>query len=184
MGPAIATNWENLAGIYRSLINAVEGADNWTLQTYQQAVRLDPTNPVLRVNLGGVFFTLKRYDEAIQQFQISVALKSDFANGYYNLASALREKGDYAAAASAMRTVLQLVPVNSQDYEKAKKELDDLVKKVPTKTNQVEEGQTLQPPTSSGPTINPRLQLDQSAEPEIPNESTPSASPKSASPAP
>ena len=181
VGPAIATNWENLAGIYRSLINAVEGADNWTLQTYQQAVRLDPTNPVLRVNLGGVFFTLKRYDEAIQQFQISVALKSDFANGYYNLAAALREKGDFAQAANAMRAVLKIVPVNSEDYKKAEKELEEIVKKVPA-VPETSAGQVLQQPTNSGPKITPPLKLDQTATPEIPEETTGAA--KLASPTP
>ncbi|KKS54271.1 MAG: Tetratricopeptide repeat domain protein [Candidatus Gottesmanbacteria bacterium GW2011_GWA1_42_26] len=136
---------------------------------------------MLRVNLGGVFFTLKRYDEAIQQFQISVALKSDFANGYYNLAAALREKGDFAQAANAMRAVLKIVPVNSEDYKKAEKELEEIVKKVPA-VPETSAGQVLQQPTNSGPKITPPLKLDQTATPEIPEETTGAA--KLASPTP
>ena len=91
LNPNKVTNMENLAGIYRSLLNFAQGADAWTLASYQQAIILDPTNPNLRIALGGVF-THKNYDDAVRMFQSATDVKPDLANAHYNLALALKEK--------------------------------------------------------------------------------------------
>ncbi|KKR89088.1 MAG: hypothetical protein UU39_C0045G0002, partial [Candidatus Woesebacteria bacterium GW2011_GWD1_41_12] len=41
-------NWEVLAQIYRSIMSFAEGSDQFAIQTYTQAVALDPLNPELR----------------------------------------------------------------------------------------------------------------------------------------
>jgi tetratricopeptide (TPR) repeat protein len=125
------TNWENLAGIYRQLLNFAQGADQWAITALSQAIKLDPNNPNLKLNLGGIYYALNNYDEAIRFFQQAIDVKPNFANGYYNLAATYREKGDFQKAHDAMQTTLNLVPSNSEDYNKARSELDDLAKKIP-----------------------------------------------------
>ena len=152
------TNWENLASIYRQLINFAQGADQWTITALTQAIKLDPTNPNLRLTMGGIYYALKNYDQAIRFFQQTVELKPDFANGYYNLAAAYREKGDFQSAHDAMQMALNLVPTTSEDYTKARGELDELAKKIPAKeaTGGAETKTQPQPIPTQQPLVEPQ----------------------------
>jgi len=152
------TNWENLAGIYRQLLNFAQGADQWAITALSQAIKLDPNNPNLKLNLGGLYYALNNYDEAIRFFQQAIDIKPDFANGYYNLSAAYREKGDWQKAHEAMQTTLNLVPSNSEDYNKARTELDDLAKKIPTQeaTKEAELKTQPQPIPTQEPLIEPQ----------------------------
>lgn len=155
--------WENLARIYQTLIPAAQGADQFAIATYQQAIALDPINPNLRIALGGVFYGLGRYDDAIKVFELAVAAKPNHANARYNLASALREKKDTARAVAEMEQVLQLVDINSPDYQTAQTELDKLrgkLKEEQEATKSAQPGTTLTPPgQQTGTEIEPPLQL-------------------------
>jgi tetratricopeptide (TPR) repeat protein len=129
--PQNSMNWETLAFIYRSLINAAEDADEWTIASLSQAIQTDPLNPRLRVELGGVYFSLEAYDQAIRLFQQSIELKPNYANAYYNLSHALRQKQDPVGAYDAMQAVLSLVQPDSADYIQVKEELTELAKALP-----------------------------------------------------
>jgi len=134
LNPTNAATWENLAQIYRQLINFAQGADQWAVAAYQQAVVNDPINPRLRLDLGGLFYALGNYDEAQKIFRVVVDLKPDYANGWYNLAAAYREDKKYQQAYQAIQQTLALVPTDSADWQKAKQELDELAKKLPSPT--------------------------------------------------
>ena len=173
------TNWENLAGIYRQLLNFAQGADQWAITALSQAIKLDPNNPNLKLNLGGIYYALNNYDEAIRFFQQAIDVKPDFANGYYNLSAAYREKGDFQKAHEAMQITLNLVPSNSEDYNKARTELDDLAKKIPVKeaTQAAEakpqpeerpEAPLIEPQPYPSPVITPPIELpEEQAAPDI-----------------
>lgn len=173
LNPTDSQNWENLAQIYRNLINFAQGADQWAVAAYQQAVVTDSTSPRLRLNLGGLFYAFGNYEEAIRQFRNCVDLKSDFANGWYNLAVTYREQKKYQEAYRAMEITLNLIPSDSPDWQKAKEELEELAKKLPaaeaTPTPKVtpkpEEALTEPQPLPS-PAIKPPLELPSEASPE------------------
>lgn len=156
--------WENLARIYQTLIPAAQGADQFAIATYQQAIALDPINPNLRIALGGVFYGLGRYDDAIKVFELAVAAKPNHANARYNLASALREKKDTVRAVAEMEQVLQLVEINSPDYKTAQTELDKLRGKLKEEqalrqAQDSGQGTLTAPGQQAGPEIEPPLQL-------------------------
>src|SRR5690606_3595909 len=75
ISPLNTANWQNLAGIYRSLIGFGQNADQFALLASQQALVLDPNNPVQYINYGGIFYQLEQWDNAIRQFQIAANLK-------------------------------------------------------------------------------------------------------------
>lgn len=131
LNPQRSQNWENLATVYRNVLNVAQGSDSWTISSYQRAIVLDPKNPGLRLNLGGVYYALANYDEAIKQFDAAITLKPNWANAHYNLAWAAFKKGDYGRAVSEMQYSLSLLNIKSDqdDYKKAKKELEDFKKK-------------------------------------------------------
>ncbi len=89
--PQRAGNWENLSLIYRNLINFAQGSDQWAIVTQNQAITLDPVNPRLRLDLGGIYYALGNYQAAAQVFAAAVNLKPDYANAHYNLAQSLKQ---------------------------------------------------------------------------------------------
>jgi tetratricopeptide (TPR) repeat protein len=123
LNPLRASNWNTLAVIYRNIINVADGAQAWTIAAYQEALRRDPNNPQLHLNLGGVYYGQKNYDLAIQHFQRAVALRPNWANAHYNLAWAFYQNKKPQEAVAVMRNVLQLIPKSSKDYSLAQENL-------------------------------------------------------------
>jgi tetratricopeptide (TPR) repeat protein len=170
LNPQKAQNWENLAQIYQKIINIAQGADVWTISSYQRAIVADPQNPVYRLNLGGVYYSLGNFEEASKIFEQAVILKPDWPNAYYNLAWANFQKQKYQEAVSAMENVIKLLDPKKDkaDYDKAKKELEEFKKKLPQEEKQAtEEGKTQPKLTlpSPIPTTTPQIQLPKEASP-------------------
>ncbi len=134
LSPRSAANWENLALIYRQISGVAENAVQFSLDSYGRAIQLDPLNPLLRLAVGGVYYQAKNYDLAIRFFDDAVSLKPDYPNALYNLAVALRDKGNTAEAQSvAERLVSQLQDKpDSVDYKTASQLLSDLKAKIST----------------------------------------------------
>lgn len=174
LAPRVASSWTNLARIYRSLMGLANGADQFAIATYQQAISLDPVNPLLRVELGGVLYSLKRYDDAVNAFDLAVAAKPDLANAHYNLAIALREAGKNERALAEFSNTLALVKPDSEEYKQVKADFDSLKEKVDAEASasgQVNpttgSGQQLplQAPEQVETVVDPKLPLPQGTEP-------------------
>ncbi len=172
LNPQKSVAWANLASIYRNIINVVQGADVWTISSYQRAIILDAQNPTYRLNLGGVYYSLGKYDEAVSFFEQSASLKPDWPNAHYNLAWAAYQKGDYQRAVSEMQTILTLISPtqNEGDYKKAQADLEEFKKKLP-EGSEASESATINPPQLNLPSppatkVEPKLQLPAQASPE------------------
>ncbi|TSC85257.1 MAG: glycosyl transferase family protein [Microgenomates group bacterium Gr01-1014_16] len=177
LNPAKAANVENLAAVYRNLLNLAQGADQWTLASYQQAIQLDPTNPNLRIALGGLYFAGKNYDESIKLFQQAADLKPDLANAHYNLAAAYREKGDLQRALVSLQNVVNSLDRTSADYTKASGELAELQQKVNITPTPIPvtatESELVAPKPLPSPKISPPIQLSEDLGPNATPSSTP-----------
>lgn len=132
INPLNAHNWEILGSIYRQISGIAQNALSFALDSYGRAIQRDPLNPLLRLDVGGIYYSIKNYDLAIRFFTDSVNIKPDFANGYYNLSVALRDKGDLPGAITTAERVLQLLDTNDPDYKKAEEYLNDLRNTVAT----------------------------------------------------
>ena len=168
LNPGRSGNWEILAQIYGNIMPFAQGADQFAIQTYTQAVALDPINPNLRIALGGIYYSLGRYDEAIDAFKLAVMTKSDYANAHYNLAIAYREKKNFDGAIAEMNNVLALVVKDSPDYTLAQTTLKDLEKSKPAAIKPTGT-ENLTPPQKTETVIEPPI--------ELPKEATPPATP-------
>lgn len=189
LNPQRAGNWEVLGSIYRAVMPLAQGADVFAVQTYSQAVALDPLNVNTRIALGGIYYSAKAYEDAIDVFKLAVAVKPDFANAHYNLAVAYRENGSLDKAIQSMGIVLSLVNKDSEDFKVATQALEDMQNK---RSAQTPEGGNLTSPDSNQlPELDEPLELPEDAAPpeEARNQDTavpttePSASP-TASPLP
>ena len=128
LSPRSARNWEVLGSIYRNITGVAQNALAFSLDAYGKAIQLDPLNPSLRLSVGGIYYSVKRYDLAERFFSDATNLKPDYANAYYNLSIAYRDGGDLTNAttvAQQLVTLLQKNP-NSADYIAASKYLADL----------------------------------------------------------
>lgn len=170
LAPANVFMWENLARIYQSLIGVAQGSDTWTVAALQQAIALDPSNPILRLDVGGIYVAQKNYDTALQQFLVAAGLKPDYANAYYNIANVSRLMGNTDRAIAALQTTLTLVKPDTSDYAKAQNELNDLQKQkaaLPAIAPAKGQETLTKPPTSTAPIVVPPLNLPDSSGPSI-----------------
>ncbi len=157
ISPNSAVNWQNLSSIYRALIGFGQNADSFAILAAQQAIQLDPTNPQEYINLGGLYYQIKAWDRAIEQFQIAINLKPDLPNAYYNHAHALIEKGDLASGLEDLKAVKELV---KSDKENTKK-IDAEIKQLEEAIKQGGGSQALQQqqPQQALPTQNPKVEI-------------------------
>lgn len=169
LNPNSVDSWENLSNTYRQLINFAQGADQWTISAYQEAIKYEPLNPRLRVDLGGVFYGLQQYDQAITYFLQATNLKPDYANAHYNLASALKERGALADAKREYEITQSLVSIDSADYQKVTAELEEVKKRLPSPTpaatTPTTQPETLSTPQKPKTGIKPQVQVPEGEPP-------------------
>ncbi len=145
LSPRSSRNWEVLASIYRNITGVAQNALAFSLDAYGRAIQRDPLNPTLRLNVGGIYYSVKSYDLAIRFFTDAANLKPDYANAYYNLAIALRDKGDIQNAALVAQQTVTLLQQNNPsgpDYKVAAKLLSDLKAKVANANAAAQNAQT------------------------------------------
>lgn len=176
LSPLSARNYEILASIYRNIAGVSQNALVFSLDAYGKAIQRDPLNPMLRLNAGGVYYSVKNYDLAVRFFTDAVNLKNDYANAYYNLAIALRDKGDLQNAKTVAEQTMALMKQEIKDpndinYKRAAELLADLTAKVPDKTT-TQPGLTEPAAVTPAPVNQLPIQTDLGTPPEI---STPSA---------
>ncbi|HRS22760.1 MAG TPA: hypothetical protein P5562_01230 [Candidatus Woesebacteria bacterium] len=159
-----SANWLNLAVIYKQLIGVVDGTADWSFQAYQQAVILDPVNPLTRLDMGGLLFAAGRYDEAGRVFEQVVRDKPDFANGWYNLAYADKAQNKLAVAIADLQQAINLVPAGSGDYEKASQELEVWKKELEATTKKQGEEKSKEPETLIAPEPLPTVSEEEKVE--------------------
>jgi len=173
LNPQRADGWQNLATIYLNIINTAKDADVWTISAYQRAIISDPQNPTYRIGLGGVYYSQKKYEDALRFFEQAVSIKPDWPNGVYNYAWANFQLKKYPEAVNALQNTLNLInsKTNKADYEKVQKELEEFKKMLPkeeVKTDNVDKPteSNLNLPTPPMTEISPRLELQKEASPE------------------
>ncbi|MEK7559474.1 MAG: tetratricopeptide repeat protein [Patescibacteria group bacterium] len=165
-GPQTMLNWQNLSSVYRSLIGFGQNADQFSILAAQQAIALDPNNPQEYINLGGIYYQLGQWDNAIRQFQTAALLKRDLANAYYNLGHALQEKGDLNNALAQYQEVQRLVAQDKPNLDRINQEIAALQKQIAGGTqtegpNPAAEGQDLNvnTPSSQLPPQDPPVKI-------------------------
>jgi len=124
--------------------------------------------------LGGLYYALGDFESAQRQFEVAVELKPDHANAHYNLAAAYKAQEKWEKAILETKTVLSLVEPNSTDFEKAKKELEELEAKLPKPDEalpvgeETEQGQLQEISPIPTPQVSPIQLPEEEAAPEIP----------------
>jgi len=94
LNPGEALNWENLGNVYESLIGVLSGAENFAKDSYSEAMKLKPQDPLLPLETGRAFLVASKFADAGQWLQKSVELKPDFTDAHFLLAQLYIKQGD------------------------------------------------------------------------------------------
>jgi len=82
-----------------------------TAQDYfKLSIESYPENEILAYNVGEIYFSNQRIDEAIYYFELSTQIKSDWGLPYLKLGYAYLNKGDYEKAKLNLNKFLELDP--------------------------------------------------------------------------
>ncbi|MFH0928217.1 MAG: tetratricopeptide repeat protein [bacterium] len=134
IAPLNVANISQLAFIYQNISPFTEGALDEALKQYEEAVRLEPNNPVYPTQIGRIY--LAKYDDARQlsaskdetvatkakadaaeflgkaedKFKAAIELKTDYAPAHYNLSLTFDRGGRLKDAIDKMEATVNLSP--------------------------------------------------------------------------
>lgn len=92
--PYSIANQELLAMVYRDVKPFSQGVDVWTVKTFEQATKLEPSNPVLFTELGKAYLEAEMTGEAEKSFLEAIRLKADYKESDFGLAQVYVKKGE------------------------------------------------------------------------------------------
>lgn len=127
--PNFVSNWALRGAIYRDLMSFAQGAEDLASQMFLNAIRIEPNNPVHRVNLGRVYLVVadraralktaedkelaksaveqetKLLQTAEQTFMSAIQLKNDYLPAHYYLAGVYERQGKLPEAAARLAAI-------------------------------------------------------------------------------
>lgn len=124
LNPANTQNWRTVANVFTALIGTADGADQQAVNAYLQAIRTSPQDPIVRLRLGNLLFQLQQVADATGFYRQAVELKPDLAVARYNFANGLTQLQNLTAARAQYIAVLDLLDPSTDDYTRARDELD------------------------------------------------------------
>jgi Tfp pilus assembly protein PilF len=97
-----------------------------TAQEYlKKSLELSPTDEILAYNVGEIFFSNNKTDEALMYFKLASSIKPNWSQPYLKLGYVYLNAGDFANAKVSFNKFLELDP-QSQDAQAIKDLLDSL----------------------------------------------------------
>ena len=148
--PQNSINWSVRGYIYQNLIGVVGGVIDWAVKAYDEASKLEPTNPYYPTQAGIVFLTkaLLLGEEETEEVEIAlldaktkfekaIELKSDYAPARFQLAMTYQAQGKLDESIAELENTRSLAPFDvglafqlglayyqNGDYENAQLELE------------------------------------------------------------
>jgi len=118
--PYSVANQEILAIVYRNVGAFTQGSELWTIKTFEQAVKLEPSNPVLLTELGKAYFEAEMMNEAEKSFLEAIKLKSDYRESDFGLAQVYAKKGENEKALAVFNDLAAIYNNEQVFYERGK----------------------------------------------------------------
>ena len=102
----------NLKGASHAALNHYDIA----IESYDKAIKIDPSYIDALVNRGSAFQEKGELDEAIFCFQKTLTLKPNHPFAYFNMGNALHGKGELDAAVESYQNALKIRPNYAETY--------------------------------------------------------------------
>ncbi|MBU4284691.1 tetratricopeptide repeat protein [Patescibacteria group bacterium] len=124
LSPKDASNWLLRGRVYRGLMSIVNGAADWAENAYNEALKIEPSNPFTYLELGRL--DVNRADatednaqkneyliNALKNLDKAIALKSNYAPAHFEEAVIYDKQGKSQEAIAKMEINLKLLPNDS-----------------------------------------------------------------------
>jgi len=114
----LSPNWvasqETLGMVYRDIQGVASGALEWGIKSFESAINLEPTNPVLKTELGKLYVISGEMEKAKAEFTKAKELKSDYLDSSIQLALISEKEKNLE---EAIRQIEVLAMANPLDTE-------------------------------------------------------------------
>ncbi len=121
-------NWAIRGYVYSNIMSLISGADQWAIDVYNQAIKLEPTNPSLYTALGQVYAS--QADTLAQDKEKATEMQKALDNARTSFAKAQELKSDYAPA----RFQLAMIDVRENKIKDAITKLEETKLLAPSDT--------------------------------------------------
>ena len=81
---------------------------------FRRALEISPEDPAAAYNVGEIFFSNQKTDEAIAYFELAIQIKGDWPKAYHRLGLVCLNKGDFPKALANLKKFLELDPQNPE----------------------------------------------------------------------
>ena len=81
---------------------------------FKQALEISPLDQTAAYNVGEIFFSNQKIDEAITYFEMAIRIKKDWSKPYNRLGVVYLNKGDYAKALENFQAFIAMDPENPE----------------------------------------------------------------------
>jgi len=112
LSPNRVVAWETLGMIYRNIHGIAVGALEWGIKSFEKAISLEPTNPVLHTELGKLYLVSNDKDRAKTEFNKAKELKSDYIDASIQLALVYERENNAGEAIKQMEGLVASYPNN------------------------------------------------------------------------
>ena len=112
LSPNRVAVWETLGMIYRDIWGIAAGALDWGKNSFEKAISLEPTNPVLHTELGKLYLISGDSDKAKEKFNKAKELKSDYIDVSVQLSLLYESEGNLEEAIRQMEGLVISYPYN------------------------------------------------------------------------
>lgn len=106
--------WETLGMVYREIRGVATGATEWGIKSFEEAIKLEPKNPVLYTELGKLYLANNEIAKAEEQFQKAVEVKPDYADALIQQVLLLEKQGDAKGAIAQMEKLVAAYPYSTE----------------------------------------------------------------------
>ncbi len=81
---------------------------------FSQALEISPEDEAAAYNVGEIFFSNQKNDEAVRYFEMAIKIKNTWPKPYYRLGLVYLNKGDYPKALEYLNKFVELDPQNPE----------------------------------------------------------------------
>lgn len=129
LSPKNVANWLSRGEVYRQVIGFINGADDWAESSFDEAIKLEPSNPYTYTEWGRVLIAkatllasqgkkdkatqdaINSYlNQALAKYDQAIAVKADYAPAHFESARIFESQGKLKEATAKMEIEIQLVP--------------------------------------------------------------------------
>jgi tetratricopeptide (TPR) repeat protein len=110
LSPKDVSNWLTRGQIYQQVMGFISGADEWAESSYQEAVELEPLNPFIFTQWGGIYVAREDLEGALEKFNQAITIKPDYAPAHFQSALVFELQGKLEEAINKMEVNRQLLP--------------------------------------------------------------------------